>query len=99
MQLYWGEEQLVGLNPQALSYFGLLALLGLVMLWLGIVLLKVENAYPSLRILGWLNIASGVLVASIILLLVGVLPMLAAIVASALVFFRGARELQDGQAA
>lgn len=98
MQLYWGEEQLVGLNPQALGYFGLLALLGLVILWLGIALLKVENAYPSLRILGWLNIASGALVASIILLLVGVLPMLAAMVASALVFFRGARELQDCQA-
>ncbi len=94
MQLYWGEDQLVGLNPLALSYFGLMALLGLVMLWLGIILLKVENGYPSLRILGWLNTVSGVMVASIILLVVGVLPMLAAMVASALVFFHGARELQ-----
>lgn len=94
MQLYWGEDQLVGLNPLALSYFGLLALLGLVILWLGIVLLKVENAYPSLRVLGWLNVASGVMVASVILLVVGILPMLAAMVASALVFFHAARELR-----
>ncbi|MBC9250820.1 hypothetical protein A9179_11080 [Pseudomonas alcaligenes] len=94
MQLYWGEDRLVGLNPLALSYFGLLALLGLLILWLGIVLLKVEHGYPSLRILGWLNIATGAMVASIILLVIGILPMLAAMVASALVFFHAARELR-----
>lgn len=94
MQLYWGENQLVGLNPLALSYFGLLALLGLVILWLGIVLLRVENAYPSLRILGWLNIATGAMVASLILLVLAVLPMVAAMVASSRVFFQAARELR-----
>lgn len=94
MQLYWGEDQLVGLNPLALSYFGLLALLGLVILWLGIVLLRVENAYPSLRILGWLNIATGAMVASLILLVLAVLPMVAAMVASSRVFFQAARELR-----
>ena len=62
-------------------------------------LLKVENAYPALRVLAWLNMAGGVLAASIILLVVAVLPMLAAMVATALVFFRGARELSGTQAA
>jgi hypothetical protein len=73
--------------------------LGLVVLWLGIVLLKVENAYPVLRVLAWLEIASGVMVASVVLLVVGVLPLLAAMVATALVFFHGAKELEGSQAA
>ena len=69
------------------------------MLWTGIVLLKVVNAYPSVRVLAWLNVAAGVLVASVILMMIGVLPLLAAMVASALVFFRGAKELEGSQAA
>ncbi|WP_043309800.1 hypothetical protein [Pseudomonas sp. ML96] len=98
-QLYWGETALAEFSAPSYIYFGGLAVLGLVILWLGIVLLKVIEPYPSLRALAWLNVASGVLVASVILLVVGILPMLAAMVASALVFFRGASELQGRQAA
>ena len=98
-QLYWGDSALTEYSVPSFTYFGLLALLGLTMLWLGIMLLKVENAYPALRVLAWLNMAGGVLAASIILLVVAVLPMLAAMVATALVFFRGARELSGTQAA
>jgi hypothetical protein len=98
-QLYWGDTALAEFSAPSFIYFGGLALLGLVILWLGIVLLKVESAYPSVRVLAWLNIAAGVLVATIILFLVGVLPLLAAMVASTLVFFRGARELEGSQAA
>ncbi|WP_394558215.1 hypothetical protein [Aquipseudomonas alcaligenes] len=98
-QLYWGETALAEFSVPSYIYFGGLAVLGLVILWLGIVLLKVIEPYPSLRALAWLNVASGVLVASVILLVVGILPMLAAMVASALVFFRGASELQGRQAA
>lgn len=100
INLYWREDELgVGFTPEAVFYFGLAALLGLAILWLGVVLLKVENAYPALRVLAWLNIAAGVLMASVILFLAGILPLLAAMVAVALVFFRGARELDDSQAA
>lgn len=98
-QLYWGEASLSDLGAPSITYFALLALLGLVMLWTGIVLLKVVNAYPSVRVLAWLNVAAGVLVASVILMMIGVLPLLAAMVASALVFFRGAKELEGSQAA
>ena len=38
------------------------SLLGLVILWLGIALLRITDAYPVVRVLAWLNIASGVLV-------------------------------------
>lgn len=99
VQLYWGDDALAEFSLQSALYFGLLALLGLVILWLGIALLRITDTYPVVRVLAWLNIASGVLVASVILMLVGVLPMLAAMVASALVFFQGARELKGGQAA
>ena len=98
VQLYWGDAELTEFNAPSFLYFGLLALLGLVVLWLGIVLLKVENAYPVLRVLAWLEIASGVMVASVVLLVVGVLPLLAAMVATALVFFQGAKELEGSQA-
>ena len=98
-QLYWGDTALAEFGVPSFIYFGGLAVLGLVILWLGIVLLKVENAYPLLRTLAWLNVASGVLVASVILLVIGILPMLAAMVASALVFFQGAKELEGSQAA
>ncbi|MDX5373890.1 MAG: hypothetical protein LPK18_15815 [Pseudomonadaceae bacterium] len=99
VQLLWDDAELTSFDVQSLLYFGLLVLLGLVLLWLGIVLLKVENAFPSLRILAWLNLASGIMIASVILLIVAVLPLLAAMVASALVFFRGAGELNGRQAA
>jgi hypothetical protein len=100
INLYWRKDELgMGFTPQAVFYFGLAALLGLVILWLGIMLLKVENPYPVLRVLAWLNIATGVLMASVILFLVGILPLLAAMVAAALVFFLGAQELEGSQAA
>ena len=99
VQLYWGDAELTEFSAPSFLYFGLLALLGVVILWTGIVLLKVANPYPSLRLLAWLNVASGVLVASVILMLVGVLPLLAAMVVSALVCFRGASELKGREAA
>lgn len=98
-QLYWGDAKLAEFSVPSYIYFGGLAMLGLVILWLGIMLLKVIEPYPSLRALAWLNVASGVMVASVILLVIGILPMLAAMVASALVFFRGASELEGSQAA
>jgi hypothetical protein len=99
VQLYWGEVELAELSAPSYLYFGLMALLGLAILWQGIVLLKVVDPYVSVRVLAWLNIVGGVLVASVILMMIGILPLLAAAVASTLVFFRGARELAGSQAA
>ncbi|MGL4316142.1 MAG: hypothetical protein ACRCTL_05970 [Pseudomonas sp.] len=98
VQQVWTDSELVGLSMPSLLYFGLMALLGLITLWLGIVLFRVKDSYPSLRVLAWLYMISGVLVASVILLVIGILPMLAAMVASALVFFHGARELRGDEA-
>jgi hypothetical protein len=98
-QLYWGEAELMELSVPSYIYFGLMALLGLVLLWQGIVLLKVVEPYALIRVLAWLYVASGALVASVIFMMIGILPLLAATVVSALVFFRGAQELEGSQAA
>ncbi|AXL77753.1 hypothetical protein Y82_3702 [Pseudomonas aeruginosa] len=77
-------------------YFALLALIGATTLWLGLRLLKQENLYPSLRIMAWLDIAGGAMLASVLLLVLAVLPLLAATVAMALACWRAARELERG---
>ncbi|MEW4391100.1 hypothetical protein ACM7HV_16815 [Pseudomonas paraeruginosa] len=82
---------------QALVYFALLALLGVATLWLGLRLLKQENLYPSLRIMAWLDIAGGAMVVSVLLLVLAMLPLLAATVAMALAYWRAARELEQGR--
>lgn len=81
----------------ALVYFALLALLGVATLWLGLRLLKQENLYPSLRIMAWLDIAGGAMVVSVLLLVLAMLPLLAATVAMALAYWRAARELEQGR--
>ncbi len=75
------DDALQGWNWQALVYFALLALIGATTLWLGLRLLKQENLYPSLRIMAWLDIAGGAMLASVLLLVLAVLPLLAATVA------------------
>ncbi len=84
------DDALQGWNWQALVYFALLALIGATTLWLGLRLLKQENLYPSLRIMAWLDIAGGAMLASVLLLVLAVLPLLAATVAMALACWRGA---------
>lgn len=86
------DDALQGWNWQALVYFALLALIGATTLWLGLRLLKQENLYPSLRIMAWLDIAGGAMLASVLLLVLAVLPLLAATVAMALACWRAARE-------
>ncbi|MBG5191963.1 hypothetical protein GHU71_00730 [Pseudomonas aeruginosa] len=88
------DDALQGWNWQALVYFALLALIGATTLWLGLRLLKQENLYPSLRIMAWLDIAGGAMLASVLLLVLAVLPLLAATVAMALACWRAARELE-----
>ncbi|MBN7823530.1 hypothetical protein, partial [Bowmanella yangjiangensis] len=61
--------------------------------WLGIRLLKVACPYPALRVMAWLDIVGGVMLASVILALLAVLPLLGAGVALMRVFFSAAAEL------
>lgn len=77
-----------------LFYFGAVALLGALTAWLGVRLLKIQNAYPALRVMGWLDLVGGIMMATIVLMMLGLLPLIAANLALMLVFFRGARELE-----
>lgn len=95
----WGESILSSLGWQTLAFFGVVLLLGLATLWLGIVLMKVENAYPALRVMAWMEIVGGAMFASVILVILAIIPLLGSSLAMALVFFRGARELKGSQAA
>ncbi|WP_330114148.1 hypothetical protein SA496_16395 [Pseudomonas sp. JS3066] len=77
-----------------LFYFGAVAVLGALTGWLGVRLLKVQNAYPAFRVMGWLDLVGGIMMATIVLMLLGLLPLIAGNLAMMLVFFRGARELE-----
>ena len=50
----------------------------------------------SLKVMAWLDIVGGLMLASVLLMLVALLPLLGAGVALMLVFFKGAAELQGG---
>lgn len=95
----WGDAIFMRLGWQAMIYFGLLALMGLATIWLGAMLLKVRDPYPAVRVMAWLEIAGGIMAATVILILLAIIPLLAGTVASAVVFFRGAKELEGSQAA
>ncbi|MDH4554814.1 hypothetical protein E8F11_06420 [Pseudomonas sp. BN417] len=78
-----------------LLYFGVIAVLGALTAWLAVRMLKVQNAYPAFRVMAWLNLVGGIMMATIVLMLLGLLPLIASNVAMMLVFFRAARELQS----
>ncbi|HLD65114.1 MAG TPA: hypothetical protein VJA19_03630 [Pseudomonas sp.] len=86
------EVAMASLNWQAFVYLGLMLLAGGLTLWLGIRLLMVEQAYPVFRLMAWLDIASGICLLSVVLMMVAVLPLLGGNVAMMLVFFKGAAE-------
>jgi len=68
--------------------------MGICTTWLGIRLLKLQSPYPALKVMAWLDIVGGLMLASVLLMLVALLPLLGAGVALMLVFFKGAAELQ-----
>jgi hypothetical protein len=92
LDFFYGEEMFSSLNPLGISYLLLMAAYGLATLWFGVRLLRVENVYPALRLLAWLNIAGGLLMASVVLVLLAVVPLLGSSLALMLVFWRGAAE-------
>ncbi|MGG2396840.1 hypothetical protein ACJRW5_07800 [Pseudomonas sp. SH1-B] len=91
---FFGEQLFGALDWPTIGYVLLLVMLGSCTTWLGVRLLKLPLPYPALKVMAWLNIVGGVLLASVILMLVALLPLLGAGVALVLVFFRGAAELQ-----
>lgn len=80
--------------PLLLSLAGVFVL-GAISLWLGIRLLRVENVYPSFRLMAWLDIAGGVMLMSLLLAMLAPLPLIGALLAQMLLFFRVAAELQE----
>lgn len=92
LDFLYGAKMFSNLNPQGISYFVLMALYGVATLWLGVRLLRVENPYPVLRLLAWLNIFGGLLMASVVLVLLAIVPLLGSSLALTLVFWRGASE-------
>lgn len=93
------DGQLSGeLNAALIGFMGMFVPSGIVTLWYGIRLLKIGLPYPSVKVLGWLEVASGVCLLSVLLFLPGTLLAVAAMLPLALMFLRGAREL-DGAAA
>lgn len=77
--------------PLALFIAGLLAL-GAATLWLGIVLLRVDNVYAGLRPLACLDIAGGSMLLSVLLAALAPLPLLAATFFMMRVFFQAAEQ-------
>ncbi|WP_375739596.1 hypothetical protein [Pseudomonas boanensis] len=77
-----------------LLYFGVLALSGALTTWMAVCLLKVQNAYPVFRVMAWLDLAGGILLATVILMLLALFPLIAASAAMMLVFFKAAGELE-----
>ncbi|RRV21259.1 hypothetical protein EGJ23_21730 [Pseudomonas sp. o96-267] len=94
MDFMVGDQLFKALSVLTIAYLGLMVLMGLSITWFGILLLKVRLAYASLRVMAWLSIASGVMLASVLFLPLAIVPALAVCVAQGLVFFRGAAELQ-----
>lgn len=91
------DAQLDGTPNAALAGFMALFLpSGLVGLWYGVRVLKIGLPYPSVKVLGWLDVLSGVCMASILLFIPGTVLAAAALLPLALMFLRGARELEGG---
>lgn len=66
---------------------------GGLVVWLGVRLLAVPRGFKALHGAGWLAIAGGLMLASLVFAPQAVLPLLGVYLALALVFFRGATEL------
>ncbi|WP_083659459.1 hypothetical protein [Pseudomonas sp. PA1(2017)] len=93
MELVLGEATSEPGTPM-LIYFGLMWVYGGLLVWMGIRMRKVQNAYPAFTMLAWMNIVGGLMVATVILIVLAIAPLLGTAVAMAFVFFKAARELK-----
>lgn len=94
MELIWGEATSVMGTPM-FAYFGLMCVYGILLTWLGIRFRQAQNVYPVFNVMAWMNIIGGIMLATIILILLALFPLLGASVAMALVFFKAAGELSQ----
>lgn len=94
MELIWGESTSV-IGIPMFAYFGLMCVYGILLTWMGIRLRQAQNVYPVFNVMAWMNIIGGIMLATIILILVALFPLLGASVAMALVFFKAAGELSQ----
>ncbi|WP_160286444.1 hypothetical protein [Pseudomonas knackmussii] len=85
-------------NAELAGFMAMFLPSGLVGLWYGVRVLKIGLPYPSVKVLGWLDVLSGVCMASILLFIPGTLLSAVALLPLALMFLRGARELATGAA-
>ncbi|MCP8465761.1 hypothetical protein NK553_17570 [Pseudomonas sp. ZM23] len=93
------DAQLSGeFNGALMGFMGMFVPSGVVTLWYGIRLLKIGLPYPSVKIMGWLEVASGVCLLSVLLFLPGTLLAVMSLLPLALMFLRGARELDSATA-
>ncbi|OLU35488.1 hypothetical protein BVH06_03115 [Pseudomonas sp. PA27(2017)] len=93
MELVLGEATSEPGTPMFI-YFGLMWVYGGLLVWMGIRMRKVQNAYPAFTMLAWMNIVGGLMVATVILIVLAIVPLLGTAVAMAFVFFKAARELK-----
>jgi len=93
--LAFGNRSFTHFSWETLVYFGLVFALGASSTWYGIRLLKVQNVYPVFRLMAWLEIVGGLMMATLVLMLLGMLPLLGATLAMMVVFFKGAAEVRE----
>lgn len=93
MLMLVSDQALAKLGWELGSYLALMVGYGAVTVWLAVRLLKVQNVYPVFRVMAWLLLVGGVMMATVLLVMVALLPLLASSVAMALVFFQGARDM------
>ncbi|VXC24772.1 conserved membrane hypothetical protein [Pseudomonas sp. 8AS] len=98
LDLLWGEGLFNRIDWRSILYFAVLVLLGIATLWLGIRLLQVPDVYPVFRVMAWMDIVGGGMLASVLLMVLAILPLLGGSLCMMLVFFRAAAELR-GQSA
>lgn len=91
LDLFW-TEALGELGWQMVVYLAVLAVYGGLLAWLGFRLRQVQNVYPAFRLMAWLELIGGLMLASVILAVVAMLPLIGASIAMAWVFFQAATE-------
>ena len=91
LDLFW-TEALEQLDWQMFCYLALIAIYGGLLAWLGFRLRQVQNVYPAFRVMAWLDLIGGLMLLSVILVMLAMLPLIGASIATAWVFFQAAAE-------
>ncbi len=93
LELVWGKASSEPGTPM-LIYLGLICVYGGLLVWMGARMRKVQNAYPAFKAMAWMYIVGGLMMTTVLLIVLAIVPLLGTYAATALVFFRAARELE-----